>query len=83
MTSLLSIMNFLKLNIGNQEILILAVILIIPTILFLWALVDALTSEFVEKNNKIIWILVILLLPLLGSILYFTIGRNQKVLLRN
>lgn len=82
MNSILSLINFLIFSIGIQELLIIGVILIIPAILFLWALVDALTSEFIEKNNKLIWIAVIILLPLLGSILYFTIGRNQRALAR-
>ncbi|WP_415222219.1 PLD nuclease N-terminal domain-containing protein [Psychroserpens sp.] len=39
---------------------------------------DILKSSF-EKNNKIIWILVVLLVPILGSILYIFIGRKQKL----
>ena len=69
-------------NIGIQELLIIGVIAIVPLALALWALVDALTSKFAQKNSKIIWILVIILLPLLGPILYFFIGANQKVQLQ-
>ncbi|MCK5705304.1 MAG: PLDc N-terminal domain-containing protein, partial [Cyclobacteriaceae bacterium] len=30
-------------------------------------------------HDKIVWILLIILLPVLGAILYLTIGRKQKV----
>jgi len=42
------------------------------------ALVDVIKNNFLN-NNKVIWVLVILLLPLIGSILYFIIGTKQKV----
>ena len=64
--------------IGPQEIvvilLIVPVLLIIPII----ALVDILKNEF-TNNNKIIWVLVVLLSWIIGAILYFFIGRKQKI----
>ena len=50
-------------------------ILILPTII---ALIDILKNKFTE-NNKIIWVLVVLLGNFLGAILYFMIGRKQKI----
>ncbi len=47
-------------------------------VLFIWALVDILKSEF-TGYNKIIWVLLVLFIPVLGTILYFIIGRKQKV----
>jgi hypothetical protein len=47
-------------------------------ILVLWSLIDVLRNEF-TGNNKIIWLLVIILLPPLGSVLYIFIGREQKI----
>jgi hypothetical protein len=55
-------------------LLIVPVLLIIPII----ALVDILKSEF-TGNNKLIWVLVVLLSWIIGAILYFFIGRNQKI----
>ena len=46
-------------------------------VLPLIALIDILRSEF-ESNDKLIWLLVVLLLPILGSILYFIIGSKKK-----
>lgn len=46
--------------------------------LFIYSLIDILKSSF-ENNNKLIWILVVLFVPILGSILYLFIGKKQKI----
>ena len=43
-------------------------------ILWIVALVDCLKSN---SPNKVVWIIVIILLPFLGSILYFALGRSR------
>lgn len=53
-------------------------ILFIPLLPWIIALVDILRSEF-TGSNKIVWLLVVIFLPVIGFILYFLIGRNQKV----
>jgi hypothetical protein len=69
-------MNYLGM-IGAWQIIILLIAFlgIIPTII---ALIDILKSKF-DGDNKIVWVLVVLFLNLIGAILYFTIGRNQKI----
>jgi hypothetical protein len=54
--------------------------LIFLVIGFLWiiALIDILRSEF-RGNDKIVWILVVIFFPILGSILYFLMGRPGKI----
>lgn len=47
-------------------------------IFVIWTLIDLLRNEF-TGNNKIIWLLTIILLPPLGSVLYVFIGREQKI----
>jgi hypothetical protein len=41
------------------------------------ALIDIVRSNF-AGNNKLIWILIVLFANVIGSVLYFIIGRNQK-----
>ena len=53
---------------------------IIPAILWIWALVDILKSNFKDDATKVIWVIIVILLPILGSILYFILGKNHKVL---
>jgi hypothetical protein len=45
-------------------------------ILWIVALVDCIKSD---NPNKVIWIIVIILLPFLGSILYFLFARPRAV----
>ncbi|MBX5439189.1 MAG: PLDc N-terminal domain-containing protein [Thermoflavifilum sp.] len=52
---------------------------LLTLILWIWALVDIIKSRFESDTTKIIWIVVVILLPLLGSILYLIIGRNQRI----
>lgn len=52
---------------------------IIGFILWILALIDILKSDFRGQNDKLIWALVVLLGSFVGAILYFLIGRNQKI----
>jgi len=44
-------------------------------IFWIVALVDCLKGN---SSNKLLWVVVIILLPLLGSILYFLLGRGSS-----
>lgn len=61
------------------QILLVLVFVFIFIIPFIIALIDILKREF-TGNNKIVWLLVVLLSNFLGVILYFIMGRKQKVL---
>ena len=69
-------MTFLFLFGGGIIITLLVVLFIF--LIPLLALISALMSDF-PGNEKILWVLIILLLPFLGSVLYFLIGRNQQI----
>ena len=45
-------------------------------VLLLWALVDAIKSDN-EPVIKLIWVLVILFMPILGSLIYLVAGRKK------
>ncbi len=67
--------------IGPQELIIILLIVAIPVFFIIpvvIALIDILKNEF-EGDNKIIWVLVVLFLWLIGAILYYFIGRKQKI----
>jgi hypothetical protein len=63
---------------GSQEIVIILLVSLVFFVIPIFALIDILRNDF-EGNNKLIWVLVILLTWLLGAILYYFIGRNQKI----
>jgi len=64
---------------GGPEFLILLSVLFFVLLFPLLALISVLRNNF-QGNNKIIWVIVILFIPFIGSILYFTIGRKQRII---
>ena len=46
---------------------------------WVWMLIHAITNKALADGEKIVWVLVIVFLPLLGSILYFFIGRPRAL----
>jgi len=52
--------------------------IVIPILIPILALVDIIKSDF-EGNNKLLWVIIVLLANILGAILYFLIGRDQKI----
>ena len=64
-------------GLGLPELIVLFV-LFVPIGLMLIAFVDILRSEF-TGSNKIVWLIAVILVPVIGPIAYFFIGRKQKV----
>jgi hypothetical protein len=64
-------------NLGVGELLVLLFFLL-PIIFWVFALIDILKNNF-QDNNKIIWVLVVIFLPIIGAVLYFIIGKKQKM----
>ena len=50
---------------------------IIYVVLVVYALMDILRSSRVNQTTKLLWIIIILVAPILGSLLYIFWGRNQ------
>jgi hypothetical protein len=46
--------------------------------LWIFCLADILRSRFAQ-NDKLIWVLAVILLPVLGAVLYLFIGKNKKL----
>jgi hypothetical protein len=44
---------------------------------WLWMLIDALTNKGLQGTEKIVWVLVVILVPCIGSLIYFFIGRPK------
>ncbi len=61
--------------IGPQEIII---VLLFGLILPIAAIIDIVRNEF-AGNNKLIWVLIVIFFNIVGSILYFLIGRRQRI----
>ncbi|AQT67201.1 hypothetical protein STSP2_00344 [Anaerohalosphaera lusitana] len=51
---------------------------LIALVLWIWALVDCVTKEPSEGNDKIVWVLVIVLTNWLGALIYLLVRRPQR-----
>lgn len=71
------IINILSLS--AMHLILGLLLFLLPTLLWLIALIDILKSNFKESTSKIIWVLIVIFLPIIGSILYFIIGKENKV----
>ena len=54
-------------------------LILLSVFIWIFALIDVLKSEFRGQNDKLIWILVVLFAGFFGAIIYYFIGRNQKI----
>ncbi|HLZ62655.1 MAG TPA: PLD nuclease N-terminal domain-containing protein [Ktedonosporobacter sp.] len=61
------------LGIGGQGVLIIGVIF------WAWTLIDCVTKEPSEGNDKIAWTLFVLFVPFLGSLVYYLIRRPERI----
>ena len=66
---------------GVAEIVILTVFCIfgvLGSIFWIWALVDCVTKEPSDDNDKTIWILIIIFTHFIGALLYLLIRRPKR-----
>jgi hypothetical protein len=52
---------------------------IIGTVFWLWMLIDCAVKEPSSGNDKLIWILIILLTHLIGALIYFLVRRPKRI----
>jgi|GEM_PF-2675025 len=64
---------------NTQEIILICVCIIVMLGFWVAALVDLKKREFLYPNSKKIWLALLILLPPLGIILYFIVGKQQRI----
>jgi hypothetical protein len=52
---------------------------VIGTVFWIWMLIDCASNESDQGNNKIVWIIIILLTHLLGAMIYYFVRRPQRM----
>jgi len=62
-----------------MEIIFVSVLVILTFSLWIWAIIDIVKSSSKNPVQKTLWLLLVLLFPILGSILYFQLGRKYTV----
>jgi hypothetical protein len=50
---------------------------LLATIFWIWMLIHALTNRGISGGEKVAWVLVIIFVPLIGSIIYYFIGKRK------
>ncbi len=67
---------------GAEWILILLVLAMVLALLGFWiySIVDIAKSKFVDDTSKIVWLLVVVLTGIIGSLIYWIFGRSSRVL---
>jgi hypothetical protein len=54
-------------------------IAVFATLFWIWVLVDCITKESSEGNDKVAWVLIILFVPLIGALLYYFVRRPERI----
>ena len=67
---------------GAEWILIIVALALVLAIIGFWiyTIVDIVKSKFQDETTKIIWLLVVVLLGILGSLIYLIFGRSGRVI---
>jgi hypothetical protein len=53
---------------------------LVGTVLWIWMLVDCAINEPNEGNDKVVWVIIILLTHMVGALLYFFIRRPKRIM---
>jgi hypothetical protein len=65
-------------GVGILELIVLLLVIGLPFALFVWAIVDLIKRDFSNNVNKVIWALVIIIVPFFGSLVYLIAGRKAS-----
>ena len=60
-------------------VLFFAVISLLATIFWIWCIVDIVRGQFKTETDKLIWLILVLVLPFMGTILYIAFGRQNRM----
>ncbi len=63
---------------AGAGILVILLFIFFIILLPILALISVLMNDF-RGNDKIMWVLIIIFLPFLGSLLYFLMGRDKRI----
>ncbi len=65
-----------------MELLLIPIILIIGfggMILWIWTLIDCITNESDQGNERIVWVVVIAVAQLIGALIYLIVRRPKRI----
>jgi hypothetical protein len=59
-------------------VLFFAAMSFLATIFWIWCIIDIIRGQFKSDTDKIVWLVLVLALPFLGTILYIGLGRQNR-----
>jgi hypothetical protein len=51
----------------------------IGLIIYIYTIFDVVRSKFFNSSDRLVWLLIVILVPLVGTIFWFLIGRNKRI----
>lgn len=64
---------------GGGFLLVWVLLGILALVLWIWALIDAMQNPALSSNERLIWVLVIVLTNWVGALLYLAVGRSRRI----
>ncbi len=72
-------MNTMAIGIPEgAELVYLLLLLVLPAIFWIWTIVDCAMRE-PEGNDKLVWLIVIVLIGIIGSLIYCLVRRPARI----
>lgn len=59
--------------------LVVLVVLVLGLFFWVWMLTEAATKEAAESQDRLIWVLIVLLSSVIGAAIYFFVRRPQRI----
>lgn len=66
-------------SLDSEYILLSNLTLLIYSGFWVYALIDMIKSDFRDKNQKLVWALLLIFIPVLGTFFYLSMSRRTKV----
>ncbi|TLV02886.1 PLD nuclease N-terminal domain-containing protein [Dyadobacter luticola] len=64
-------------GLGNQELLLISIAILFYSVV-IWTVVDLFSNKDLPAIPKLLWLIVILFFPFLGTLIYLYYGRSAK-----
>ena len=69
----------MELLVPSAFLIIILIVALLALVLMIWALVDLFKGRFASDSERLVWVLLIIFVNPIGAILYFAIGRKNKI----
>ena len=68
----------MELIVPGYGLVLVQILGLLTFLMWIFALIDCLRSEFEEPNQRLVWVIVIVFVPFLGPLLYFAISKKGR-----